>query len=199
VQPDKQRIPVTKGKEKAVLGRSVLTDCFGSLPSPGRGAATLRRCRDSNRLAPSEHDDEPSAVEPTLARSFGSGEDRLLLYRSRNPVERPGAHGFDPDSDSYRGTSGGLAVWDPRKHSSRPLQEQAQGSIGPRKLATAALRHELRQRNKALRPTVASGVGTVVRKPPTDQPQRLETARRQRPPVTVGQLLTREKASKGRA
>lgn len=159
----------------------------------------MHRCRDSTRLAPSEHGGEPSAVGPTLAGSFGSGEDRSLLYRGRNPVERPGAHGFDPDSDSYRGTSGGLAVWDMRKHSSRPFQEQAQGSIGPRRLATAALRQELRQRNKALRPTVASGAGTVVRKPPTDQPQRLETARRQRPPVTAGQLLTREKASKGRA
>lgn len=155
------------GQEKAVLGRSVLADCFDSLP----GASEVLRRNTAAETLP------PGSFGAWRRALCGRADPRAILRIRRGPVAPL------PKSESGRKTGctrvrPGLRLlsrtfrrpgrWIPRKHSSRPIQEQAQGSTGPRKLATASLRRGLRQRNKALRSTVASGVGRgFANHPPT--------------------------------
>jgi hypothetical protein len=75
--------------------------------------------------------------------------------------------------------------------STRPLQDQAMGASGQsRWRQRPCLR--TRQRSKALRPADASGVGTRSSQLCLRPAQRPEPARRYRPSVTTGRLLTRE-------
>jgi len=175
--------------------------CFWQ-PDAVRGEVQ-RRCaaaETSARLAPPEHGGGRPAVGPTLARSFGSGGDRSLSTEVRTRSADRVHTGSTRAPDPYRGHPRGLAAGIrgstliPPSPGTSPWEH-----AGARWLATAAPRPGLRQRIKALRPTAASGAETAVRKPPIGQPQRPETARGHRPPVTAGRLLKREKAPKGRA
>jgi hypothetical protein len=89
-------------------------------------------------------------------------EDRSLHHRGRISVERPGAHGFDPGSDSYRGH---CAACPPSTRGSTPPALSRNKPMGASGRGRWQQRPRLRtrQRSKALRPAAASGVGAAVR------------------------------------
>lgn len=129
--------PFTSGKEKRFWAVPV-QQVASQHADRRRSAATPRRLSEPHPTGSLERGGEDLPGEPTPTGSFGSGRDRQLHHRGRISVVRPGAHGFDPGSDSYRGLLGGLSAQCPRKHLSSALSRtQAQGSIGAGSLATA--------------------------------------------------------------
>jgi hypothetical protein len=133
---------------------------------------------------------DPPQGRPTPTGSFGSSGDRSLHHRDRISVDRPGVHGFDPGSDYYRGSVRLVRSASAEASSTHPLQDQAHGSIGAGPLATATLLTDSaaeqgleagsRQRSRRR--------GSQPRRRPAQRPA---TARRYRPSVTTGRLLTR--------
>lgn len=186
------------GQEKAVLGRSVLADCFDSLPGTSE---VLRRSTAAENLPPGSF----GAWRRALC---GRADPRAILRIRRGPVAPL------PKSESGRKT-GCTRVRPGLRLLSRTLRRPGRWSDAEALLppfpGTSPGEHRAKEAgNSRLAPrTSAAEQGLEadsrqrgrqgVRKPPTHQPQRPETARRQRPPVTAGQLLTRGKASKGRA
>jgi hypothetical protein len=183
------------------MGRFGAAGCFAARWSR-RGVATPRRLRVPARLAPPERGDEAPQSDRPECGPLDSGPEgrwftpqhtgRSLHYRGRISVERPGAHGFVPGSDSYRGPSCGLSARCPRKPLPPALSRtKPTGASGQsRWRQRPCLR--TRQRSKALRPADASGVGTRSSQLRLRPAQRPEPARRYRPSVTTGRLLTRE-------
>lgn len=120
---------------------------------------------------------DPPQGGPTPTGSFGSSGDRSLHHRDRISVERPGAHGFDPGSDSYRALRAACpfgvrgSIFHPPSPGSSPGEHRGRtaGNSDPAP--------GLRQRSKALRPAAASGVGAAVRN--RDDDQRSDLRRRE--------------------
>jgi hypothetical protein len=139
-EPGKQRIPVTQGKRKRCLGRLGAAGCSAAR-RPRRGAATPRRLTASRPSALLR-----SAVARSLAGSDRPPQDPSDQARTGRSSIEVGSRstdrvhtGFDPGSGSYRGPlRGSSARCTAEASSTRPLQVQAQGSIGASALATAA-------------------------------------------------------------
>jgi hypothetical protein len=117
----------------------------GCLWAAGSTGAQVRRRRAiwESRPAPSERGGEIPQIgtSPRRILRIKRWADRILSevgVRSRGRARS----GSTRTSDSIAHADG-FAARRARKHSSRPLQEQAQGSIGPKALATAPSRYGL--------------------------------------------------------
>jgi hypothetical protein len=136
-----QRGPRNPGKRKRFgsLRRSGL-----SLTAGLTGAKARRRCAAwESRAAPSERGGEIPQVgasprEILWIRRWADCIHSEVGVRSRGRARS----GSTRTSDSIAHVDG-FAARHARKHSSRPLQEQAQGSTGAEKLATASPRYGL--------------------------------------------------------
>jgi hypothetical protein len=125
--PGRLSIPVTSGNEKAVFeppGCSRLLRSMADLGETRRRHVTRRFFA---HLAPPERGGEIPRVGPTLAVILRIQRGPVAHPPKSDPVERPGAHGFDPGSDSYRDPAR-FSARAPREHTPPVLfQEQAQG------------------------------------------------------------------------
>jgi hypothetical protein len=177
------------GKEKAVLGRSGAAGCFAAWPARAR-------CGDAT---PPDGSRPPGSSGARWRDLSGRADPRGILRIRRGPVA--------PSSRSDLGRKTGCtrvrpglrllsrccAACPPSIHGSTPpalSRTKPMGASGQdRWRQRPCLR--TRQRSKALRPAAASGVGAAVRTARRPAAA-IVTARRYRPSVTTGRLLTRE-------
>jgi len=127
---------------------------------PGRGVATLRHLSGSRPTGSSgARWRDTSQAGPTPA---GSSRIRLGPVASKLKSDlgrKAGCTRVRPELRFYRDPRCGLSAPCPRKHSTRPLQDKAHGSIGAEPLATATLLTDSTAEQGLGAGSNASGVG----------------------------------------